>query len=97
MVDGELVEGAAVVDDGGGAVIHGAGLTASRLEVGPISSALSGVEDAGAGATMLDGGDPKPLPVPPPKPLLAPPEIGAIVAPRSFRSCAGETGMLKVG
>jgi hypothetical protein len=59
VVDGELVEGVA------GAVIHGAGLTAPRLELGPISSVLSGVEDEEEGATMLDGDEPKPLAGPP--------------------------------
>ena len=85
MVDGAVVDGAV------GAVSHGAGLTAPPLELGPISSVLNGVEEGEDGAVMLDGIDPKPPPKPPP---LA---GGAIVEPRSFRSCAGETGMLKVG
>jgi hypothetical protein len=89
-VDGDVADGAVAAVADGGAFIHGAGLTA--LELGPISSVLSGVEDEGAGAIMLDGADPKP---PPPK--LGLPADGAIVAPRSFKSCAGETGTLKVG
>ena len=54
------------------------------LELGPISSVLSGVEDVGA--IMLDGIDPNP-----------PPLGGIIVEPCSFRSCAGDTGTLKLG
>jgi hypothetical protein len=59
VVDGELVDGVA------GAVIHGAGLSAPRLELGPISSVLSGVEEEEDGASMLDGDEPKPLAGPP--------------------------------
>ena len=87
IVAGETVVGgvlggddAAGADDG--AVSHDGGRLA--FELGPISSALSGVEDEGA--TMLDGIEPKPAPA-----------DGAIVAPRSLRSCAGLTGTLKVG
>ena len=95
MVDGEVVDGEVADGDDGGAVIHGAGLTA--LEVGPISSVLSGAEDEGAGAIMLDGVDPKPPPPKPPPPKPPPLADGAIVEPRSFKSWAGDTGTLKVG
>lgn len=90
VVDGDVVDGKVADGDDGGAVIHGAGLTA--LEVGPISSVLNGVEDEEDGAIMLDGIDPKP---PPPKP--PPLAEGAIVEPRFFKSWAGDTGTLKVG
>jgi len=65
-----------------GALSHDGGRL--DFELGPISSALSGVEDEGA--AMLDGIEPKPAP-----------SAGAIVAPRSLRSCAGLTGTLNVG
>lgn len=76
--------------------IHGAARSGSRLELGPVSSALSGAEEDEEeegddeeenGAAMLDGIGPKPPPL----------AGGAIVAPRSFRSWAGDTGTEKVG
>ena len=75
VIAGDVVDGT-VVAGGGAAVIHGAGLTTPRLELGPISSVLNGVEDEEDGAIMLDGIDPKPPPL----------ADGAIVVPRSFKS-----------
>src|SRR5581483_8323661 len=82
-VVGGALAGALAAGADGGALSHDGGRLA--LDLGPISSALSGVVEDG-GAAMLEGIEPKPTPV-----------DGAIVDPRSLRSCAGVTGTLKVG
>ena len=80
------VVGGAVVADAADAVMDGAPLLMVLFELGPMTSVFSGVVDEGAGATTVEGIEPKP-----------PPPVGGAAVVPPFRSCSGETGTLNVG